>query len=254
MKSLRLETEQANLGYHDLPGSGLPLVFIHGLGGASSCDYPTVAADPALTGRRMLLVDLLGSGFSDRPTDFGYTIDLHARTIVQLVGHLGFQSIDLFGHSMGGAVAIAAARLLGNRVQHLVLSEPNLAPGGGIFSRGIAETPEADYVARGHDDLVRKFAGVEDGTWAASLAVSAPYAVHRGASSLVAGSSPTWGEQLYALPMPRTLIFGSRTLPHPDAEGLPRDGVNIEIVPDAGHSMPWDNPVGLASAIGRAIA
>lgn len=254
MKSLWLETEQANLRYHDLPGSGSPLIFIHGLGCASSCDYPTVAADPALAGRRMLLVDLLGSGFSDRPADFGYTIDLHARTIVQLIGRLDLGSVDLFGHSMGGAVAIMAARLLGNRVQHLVLSEPNLAPGGGIFSRGIAEMAEADYVAQGHDDLIRRFSGVDNGTWAASLAVSAPYAVHRGASSLVAGSSPSWGEHLYALPLPKTLIFGSQTLPHPDAEELPRDGVAIEIVPDAGHSMAWDNPAGLADAISRAIA
>lgn len=254
MKSLKLRTERAYLRYHDIAGSGPPLIFIHGLGCASSCDYPAIAADPALAGRRMLLVDLLGSGFSDHPAEFGYTIDLHARTIVQLVGHLGLEAVDLFGHSMGGAVAITAAGLLGHRVRRMVLSEPNLEPGGGIFSRRIAAFSEADYLSSGHDDLVRTFARVDGGMWAASLMVSAPYALHRGASSLVTGSSPSWGEQLAILGMPKTVIFGSASLPHPHIEQLPRSGVKIDIVPDAGHSMAWENPAGLAGAIGRALA
>ncbi|WP_204376858.1 hypothetical protein [Aquitalea pelogenes] len=51
------------LRYHDLPGSGVPLLFVHGLGCAASSDFPRVAADPALAGRRRLLLDLLGAGF-----------------------------------------------------------------------------------------------------------------------------------------------------------------------------------------------
>ena len=253
MKSFQLKTEQANLRYHDIPGAGSPLIFVHGLGCASSCDYPSMAADPALAGRRMLLVDLLGSGFSDRPSNFGYTVDCHAQTIAQLVRHLACESLDLFGHSMGGAVAIAAAGLLGDHVQHLVLSEPNLDPGGGFFSRRIAEMAEADYVTRGHQDLVRASGAEGSDIWAASLSVSAPYAVHRAAASLVVGSRPSWREQLYALPISKTVIFGAASLPDPDAERLPQDGINVEVVPDAGHSMAWENPAGLAQAIERAL-
>lgn len=64
----------ATLRWLDLPGEGLPLVFIHGLGCASSYDYPRVASDPALNGRRKILIDLPGFGYSDKPHDFSYNI------------------------------------------------------------------------------------------------------------------------------------------------------------------------------------
>ena len=38
----------ACLRFHDLPGPGTPLVFVHGFGCASSCDHPRIATDPAL--------------------------------------------------------------------------------------------------------------------------------------------------------------------------------------------------------------
>ena len=253
VKSFEFESDESTLRYHDIPGTGAPLIFIHGLGCASSCDYPRIASDPALAGRRMLLVDLLGSGFSDHPADFGYTVDDHARTVVALARHLSLDALDLFGHSLGGSIAIVAAGMLAGRVQHLVLGEPNFEPGGGPFSRKIAATSEADYVAHGHDDLVRTSRSEGFGIWAASLSISSPRGVHRAATSLVVGSNPSWGAQLRTLTMPRTVIFGETTLPDADAERLPQEGVHVEIVPEAGHLMAWENPAGLALALRRAL-
>ena len=48
MKSFKLESDDATLRYHDIPGDGTPLIFIHGLGSASSLEFPRVACDPAL--------------------------------------------------------------------------------------------------------------------------------------------------------------------------------------------------------------
>ena len=252
MKPLFIEPANARLRYHDLAGEGTPCIFIHGLGCAASCDYPQVASDPTLAGRRMLLVDLLGSGFSDQPEDFSYSIRDQAQTIVALIEHIGVGSVDIFGHSMGGAIAIEAARLLGDQVQHLVLSEPNLDAGGGYYSRKIAEMAEADYVAKGHNDLVEASRLDGSGIWAASLLASAPFAVHRGAVSLVAGGNPEWREILYSMPVSKTVIFGSQSLPDNDTEELPLNGVHIGMVPDAGHMMAWENPSGLAHAIREA--
>ena len=254
MNSFETAIEKSRIRYHDVPGSDSPLLFIHGLGCASSFDYPRIASDAALLGRRMLLVDLLGSGFSDRPAGFGYTVEDHARTVVALAQHLSFASLDLFGHSMGGAVAIVAAGLLRDRVRHLVLGEPNLDPGGGVGSRRIAAMSEAEYVARGHADLVRASWSEGNGTWAAPLSISSPQAVHRAATSLVTGSRPTWREQLYALPMPRVVICGEASLPNADTERLPLADVKVAVVPAAGHAMAWQNPSGLALALQRALA
>lgn len=253
MKSLVLQSVGSCLRYHDIPGDGRPLIMLHGLGCASSSDYPRIASDPALTGRRMVLVDLLGSGFSDRPDGFGYTVEDHARTVAELVTNLALDSLDLYGHSMGGAVAIVAAALLGDCVRHLVMGEPNLDPGGGTFSRKVAAMPEADYVAYGHRDLVKAARTEGNGIWAASMSISAPYAVHRSATSLVAGGTPAWRELLYAMKMPRTIIFGEASLPDPDTERLPQQGVGIGVVPQAGHGMIVENPGGVASALRAAL-
>jgi pimeloyl-ACP methyl ester carboxylesterase len=253
VKSLPLKTERARLRYHDIPGTGVPLIFVHGLGCASSCDYPEVASSPALAGRRALLIDLLGSGFSDRPADFSYNTDGHARLLAEGIVGLGFETVHLFGHSMGGAIAITMATLLGARAKRLVLSEPNLDAGGGVYSRRIASLPETDYVAYGHADLVRDSRANGDESWAASLALSYPLAVHRGATSLVSGVMPSWREQLRLFPSPKTIIVGEKSLPDTDA-GFGRDGVHVEIVPRAGHGMAWENPAGLAHAINRALS
>jgi pimeloyl-ACP methyl ester carboxylesterase len=254
MKSLVLESPEATIRFHDLVGVGAPLVFVHGLGCASSCDYPAVARDPSLGSRRAILVDLLGSGFSDRPEGFDYSVSGHARVLVALIDALGLATCDLYGHSMGGAVAIVAATMLPGRVEHLVLSEPNLDPGGGVFSRGIAAQQEARYVASGHAETIREAARSGNHAWAGSMAATAPFAAHRAAVSLVEGASPSWRRQLLALDVPRTVLFGARSLPDPDAESLPADGVGVAIVPDAGHSMACDNPSDLARAIAHACS
>ncbi len=121
---------RSTLRFHDLPGRGTPILFLHGMGCASSADYPEVACQTPLQGRRRILVDLLGSGYSDRPATFSYTVEAHAQVVVELIRRLGLGRLHLFGHSMSGAVAIVVARALSRRVARLVLSEPNLDPGG----------------------------------------------------------------------------------------------------------------------------
>lgn len=252
MKCFRSPSAAASLFYHDLAGDGVPLIFLHGLGCASSCDYPMVATDPALRGRRAILLDLLGAGFSDGPLDFDYSVAAHARTVIELVDGLGADVVDLYGHSMGGAIAIETARGLGDRVRAVVVSEPNLDPGGGSFSRRIAEQPEEAYVRGGRTLLVEASRAAGNAVWAASLALSAPHAVHRAARSLVAGSSPSWREMLHGLAAATTVLFGEASLPDPDTDRLARRGIRVDVVPAAGHSMAWDNPSGLAAALRRA--
>ncbi|WP_159880593.1 alpha/beta fold hydrolase [Aquitalea denitrificans] len=241
------------LRYHDLPGSGVPLLFVHGLGCAASSDFPRVAADPALAGRRRLLLDLLGAGFSDRPDDFAYTIAAHAETVAGLIDHLGLPQLDIVGHSMGGAVAIAASRLRPTPVTRLVLLEPNLDAGGGVFSRTLAAMSEQEFVSRGQRRMARLASHEGSPLWAGSLAASHAPAVHRAAVSLVEGVEPSWRSQLLALTMPRSVVFGARSLPQPDLDRLPADGVAVHVLADAGHAMSEDNPAGLAALLARIL-
>ncbi len=110
MLSLRLSSGHV-VRVHCIPGTGLPLVFLHGLGCASSCDYPAVVSSPALLGRRAILVDLLGHGFSDKPDSYNYCAAAQAESVVEVLRLLDLPSVHLYGHSMGGSIAIAAASL-----------------------------------------------------------------------------------------------------------------------------------------------
>jgi pimeloyl-ACP methyl ester carboxylesterase len=251
MQTLKLNDHQCTIRYHDMPGTGVPLLFIHGLGCSASCDYPAIADHPSLANRRRILVDLLGYGFSDRPEDFGYRTTDHARILITLINELGLETLDVYGHSMGGSIAIEVAQQLQQRVRHLVLSEPNLDGGGGEFSKVIAAIDEATYRASGHQTVIEKATPFDNGTWSASMRVAASYAVHRSASSLVHGVTPSWRERLYQLPMPKVVIFGELSLPHPDFEGLPKNGVQTALLKDAGHAMAWEQPAGLAELIAR---
>jgi pimeloyl-ACP methyl ester carboxylesterase len=253
MREFHPNSANATLRYHDLPGKGNPLLFIHGLGCASSCDYPQVVSMPPLRGKRAVLIDLFGSGFSDKPETFGYSISDHARVISEFITESGFKKVHLFGHSMGGSIAIEIAVLCKKRIRSIILSEPNLDSGGGTFSRPIAEQSETEYVNRGHRITVESAIAQGNSIWASSLSLSFPAAIHREAVSLVKGASPSWRDQLISLQMPRTILFGERSLPEPDTTRLPELGIAVRIVRQSGHSMTWENPADLAKNINASV-
>lgn len=253
MQSLRLPGTNACMRYHDLPGEGVPLLFIHGLGCASSFDYPQVACDPSLAARRRILVDLPGAGFSDKPEGLDYGVEAQAGYLCALVEELGLGEYDVYGHSMGGAVAIELAGRSATPPRALVLSEANLDPGGGEFSSRIAAYGAQVYCAQGHDAVIKMARRSGGAAWAVGLAASCAEAVYGGAAALVRGTAPSWREMLLSLPMPRTYLFGERSLPDADFEGLRSAGVHTAVVPEAGHSMAWENPSGLAGAIAAAL-
>jgi pimeloyl-ACP methyl ester carboxylesterase len=252
MRSIRLSSG-FDIRFQDLAGDGPPLVFIHGLGCASSCDFVAVARTPALRSRRVLLVDLPGYGFSDKPGAFAYGVEAHAAAVCDLLDRLGLGPVDLFGHSMGGSVAITVAARRPALLRRLVVAEPNMEPGGGVFSRAIAARTERDYLDGGHAAQIRAAVASGESAWAGSMAVALPLAVYRDAVSLVQGSDPSWRAHLQGLAgIPATVIFGERSLPDVDHERLPAAGIAVGVVARAGHSMAIDNPDGLAALVALA--
>src|SRR5437868_6534328 len=109
MHAFRVPGIDASLCYHDLPGREPVVVYLNGLGGAASEAFPAIARAPVLARYRGLLIDLLGFGYSDRPTDFGYTIEDHAECVAALLDHLSVRRCSVLGQSMGGSVAIVLA-------------------------------------------------------------------------------------------------------------------------------------------------
>lgn len=252
MQELVLKGSGARLRYHDFPGEGTPLLFIHGLGCAGSFDYPQVAAQPELCGHRRILVDLLGAGFSDKPDDFPYTIDAHVQCLLELVDQLGFSRFIPFGHSFGGTVALALAHRCPERLEQVILSEPTLRDGGPTVRQIVGFGPD-EFIADGFRQLVEGSLQEGNTMWAATLSVWSPRAVYLRSQSQIEGQQPSPREVLYALECPRTYIFGERSLPSQEMQALLDHGIHVEVVSDAGHSMAWENPHGLAVAIRNGI-
>jgi pimeloyl-ACP methyl ester carboxylesterase len=260
MESLYLPQWQAFLRYMNLPGD-LPVhVYISGLGGAALPTFAHILRYPGLGNNQALLVDLLGHGYSDQPDRFDYALESHANTVALLLEHLGLSACSVIGFSMGGAVAITLAAQRPDLVARLVVVEGNLDPGGGSVSRGIAAQSEEEFARGGYAALLDglRTAGQGGDALAATVAgmfqVAAPHALHRSAVALVRGTEPTMRKHLLQLAMPRCYLFGEHTLPDPDTEFLPAQGIPVLTVPDAGHGMMWENPAGFASVLQKALA
>mgnify|MGYP000846039428 FL=1 len=254
MKEYIVDNENNKMRYHDLPGKDTPILFIHGLGCSGSFDYPEVAAQTDLINHRRILIDLLGSGFSDKPDNYLYTVKEHANYLYNFVQDLKLDKFIIFAHSLGGAVALELANKCRGNMETIILSEANLDKSGqGSSSYEFGTYQEEDFVNGIFDEVVNENSSVNS-MWASTLSVCSSTAISRISKSAVAGAEPSWREILYSLQCKKTFIFGEKSLQDNDKIELERRMINIEIVKSAGHSMAWENPKGLAEAIKKGIS
>ena len=108
------------------PGSDRVLVYVHGLMLDSEINRG-IAQALADVGHRVVLIDLLGHGRSDKPAHASeYRIDTYAEQIVGLLDHLAVPSAVLGGMSLGANVSLFTASRHPERVRGLVLEMPVL--------------------------------------------------------------------------------------------------------------------------------
>ncbi|MFD2080935.1 Pimeloyl-ACP methyl ester carboxylesterase [Actinopolymorpha cephalotaxi] len=243
----------------DAAGSPDPVfVYVAGLGAATSADFPHVVAHPALRRHRSLLVDLVGTGWSDSadPARFGYTVEEHADAVAAVLDADGLEGTTVVGHSLGGSVAIVLAHRRPDLVGTLVACEPNLDPGVGDLSAHVAAQTEEAFVRRGYDALRAVVARDEHAAgksvFHATTGRWTPVGMHRTSVSMLADREPTFRTQLTRGLMPRALLVGEHTAGF-DLGGLEPAGVTVHVVPSAAHVMTYDNPAGFATTIAAAV-
>ena len=114
------------LVYDQYGTDGPLLVYLHGLLLDSDLNRGLAAAIAA-RGHRVVLLDLLGHGRSDRPTHASsYRIDSYADQVIGLLDELGAEQAVLGGLSLGANVSLFAAAQHPERVSGLVLEMPVL--------------------------------------------------------------------------------------------------------------------------------
>jgi pimeloyl-ACP methyl ester carboxylesterase len=242
----------------DIPGDHPPLVWLHGWQCSSTGELLPAAVQPALRGRRSLLVDLLGHGYSDKPVDFSYTLVDHARTVVDLIESLGFDECGLVGHSMGGEIGVRVAAALPDVVTLLVMAEGSLDPDGEEVLDGQTEDEFADTGFAALLDSMREGA-VKDpsGIPAVHLGLTSglePRAIHREAVSMRDGHDPAARSLLADLAAERWYLWGELSDPELDFDvGIEQIGVKLARVPGTGHPMGLKNPEGFADVIAEIV-
>lgn len=259
MKTIYLPSVRAFIRYIEIPGDDPPLLWLHGWLCSSTGELLPAAVRAPLRGRRSLLIDFLGHGYSDRPADFGYRIEDHARTIVALIDALGLSDCGIVGHSMGGAVGIHVATARANSVSLLIMAEGHIDAGGEPHLGGQTED---QFVERGFSELLeaqsKEAEAQPSGLRAAHLGITRlvdPRALHREAVSLDDGTNPPVRSLLRELRIPRWYLQGEESDAEPDLQrDLADMGVRWKVVPMTGHPMGLQNPEGLAQAVADALA
>lgn len=233
---------------------GLPVLFVHGLGGRASQWHEQLSHLRPRT--RALALDLRGHGRSTVPPDGSCAIGDFAADVNAVADELGLERFVLVGHSLGGSVAIEVARREGHeRVAGLLLVDPN-GDQTRIPRRELDELLTAIRAAP-HDELSWTFRQV--------LAGAAPGVAERVLADLTATPpevlvaalessfrySPVAALADYDGPV-LTLVSDMNTLPyslHEIVEDLPVRGI-----PGTSHWLMLDRPDEVGKALDAFLA
>lgn len=114
------------ISYDEYGAGDRPLVLIHGLL-MNRRMFDRLGPAMAERGNRVIALDLLGHGRSDRPADMSqYSMTFFARQVVALLDHLDLQDAVIGGTSLGANVSLELAYLEPKRVKAMMVEMPVL--------------------------------------------------------------------------------------------------------------------------------
>jgi len=101
-------------------GRGDPVIVCHG-GPSTTHEYLVRDLGDLADASTLVFHDYRGSGQSDAAPPASYTFERLADDVDELRAHLGFESVTLIAHSMGGFVALQYARRHPDRCRALII-------------------------------------------------------------------------------------------------------------------------------------
>lgn len=119
MARSRARLHGREVAYVDLPGDGIPVLLVHGIG-SSADTWGDVPSRLSVQGIRVVALDLPGHGESSKgPGD--YSLGSLASTLRDLLDELAIDRVHLVGHSLGGGVSMQFAYQFPDRMESIVL-------------------------------------------------------------------------------------------------------------------------------------
>ena len=239
MKGIVMTTTPAQTGYasvnglrmyYEIHGTGQPLVLIHGAFSAIGTSFGAVLPELAKT-RQVIGFEMQAHGHTadiDRPMSLEQMADDTAAAIRQL----GFDQVDVFGYSMGAAVALHLVIRHPDVVRKLVLASSSFNMSGihpGLME-GLGDMkPEMMFGSPWHEEYLR-IAPNPDG-FAALFAKKTQ--MDRGIQDIPA-------EAIQAITAPTLIIIGDSDLIRPEHA--------VEMFRLLGGGVFGDSPAGLPNS------
>ena len=249
-------------------GDGDPLVLLHGVA-TSRLIWSHVTGPLAAGGRRVVTVDVPGFGESD-PAGPGFALEDVADALVE---GLGLDTFDLVGHSLGGAVAVAAAARHPDRVNRLILVSPaGLAPRAQGLAAALGAAAElAVHARRALGPAWVEYASARRAMFGATVAdaarldpddarmlIQASDGARRIGDGVRQALEADLRDDLAAAPMPVGLIWGcaDRVVPFGGLDALRelRPGMAVETLDGTGHIPQVEDPAAFVAALERLLA
>jgi len=218
----------SQLVYEEHGSGDRVLVYVHGLLMDSGMNRP-LAASLADRGHRVILLDVLGHGRSDKPLHASaYRMDAFGREVVALLDHLGIDRAVVGGISLGANVSLQVAVNAPDRVQAMLLEMPVLewaVPAAALLFTPLLLTMH--YAAGPAGWVMRQLgklpaSGNDPLDSAMSLLTATPEVIKAVLHGILTGPVCPTAEERRAVAAPTLVIAHRRDLIHPfgDAENL----------------------------------
>jgi pimeloyl-ACP methyl ester carboxylesterase len=271
MRGEFLDLSGARLYYYaaGTRGAGVPVIFVHGFPTSSHLWHDVVPLMPP--GHRLVVLDLLGFGRSDRPLSRPVDAHGHAERLIEVFDELRIDRACVVGHGLGGGVAQALAIEHAERVSHLCLVDSVAFSHWPAMSRAFTRAvlpmiqlmPPHALVGVLHTDLLRGYGNPERAGHAIDLYLR-PFDCTEGRDAIAAHvkglSSPENKELASALDTivaPTAIVWGEgdRIMPIAVARKLAAaiPNATLDIVSGVRHFTPSEAPREVADAIQRLL-
>jgi pimeloyl-ACP methyl ester carboxylesterase len=237
--------------------SSPPIVFLHGFGGTKE-DYLDIQFQDRFQGRSFLAYDSPGHGESTCEDPAGISMSFLMNVAETLIDALlgSSSSFYLVGHSMGGLVSLLLAqKCRKGRVLGFVNIKGNLAPEDCFLSRQIYQYPMTgdtpkDFIGA-FLDRAKKSGYYGDSMYAAGFRSKVPNLsiVRPTLTSMVSttdNATPRLLDQFLAIPCPKMYMYGTQFSSLSYLSRLEHEqGVELAMIPYAGHFIMYTNPVAM---------
>jgi len=244
--------------YYDILGKGRPILFAHGFPLSGEMWKP--AAERLADRYRCIMPDLRGHGRSGATPEA--SVQRHADDLAALLEAIGeVRPVVLVGLSFGGAIAFDFFRRHRSMLRALVLCDTrvNAEPPEGVAKReAVALAALKDGSRTAADGMINSLFSPAaspqlKARWHAIMSRTDPVGVAAAARALAArpDSAPT----LPLIDCPTLIIYGRDDALTPPAIGeeIHRGiaGSTLELIPNAGHMPPVEQPELFAAALRR---